>query len=216
MNPRCQDVLERAAAFVDNETDARWNAGIAAHLAACPQCAREIEQQRQMKALVRQHTQRVAAPAPLRARIRHALAQGPARFGFWEHVHQIFWWRPLPAIATAAVLMFVPSVLTYYFSRPAPAAVTRLEFAAAEASLEGEVICIDCFLLDELHLQHGHDTSHRYGLRTADGKILTIAAFEKGGELLQRAAHMHKHRVRVHGRLLPEQRYLQVNDFSIL
>ncbi|NUM74785.1 zf-HC2 domain-containing protein [candidate division KSB1 bacterium] len=215
MNPRCQDVLDRAAAFVDNETDARWNAVIAAHVEACPQCARELDQQRQMKALVRQHTQRMAAPALLRARIRHALAQEPARFGSWEQLRQIFLWRPLPAIAIAAVLMFVPSVLTYYFSRPAPA-VTRLEFAAAEASLEGEVICIDCFLLDELHLQHGHDASHRFGLRTADGKILTIAAFDKGGELLQRAANIHKHRVRVHGRLLPEQRYLQVNDFSIL
>lgn len=215
MNPRCQDILDRAAAFVDNETDARWNAGIAAHLAACPQCAREIEQQRQMKALVRQHTQRMAAPALLRARIRHALAEAPARFDFWEQLRQIFSWRPLSAIATAAVLMFVPSVLTYYLSRSAPAA-TRLEFTAAEASLEGEVICIDCFLLDELHLQHGHDASHRFGLRTADGKILTIAAFDKGGELLQRAANMHKHRVRVQGRLLPEQRYLQVKDFSVL
>lgn len=215
MKTRCQEVKARAAAFVDNETDANWASVIAAHVEACPQCAREVDHQRQMKALVQQHTQRVTAPAPLRARIRHALAQGPARFGFWVHVHQIFEWRPLPAIATAAVLMFVPSVLTYYLSRPAPAA-THLEFAAAEASLEGEVICIDCFLLDELHLQHGHDTSHRFGLRTADGKILTIAAFEKGGELLQRAATMHKHRVRVQGRLLPEQRYLQVSDFSVL
>lgn len=215
MTPRCQDVKERAAAFIDNETDAKWTSVIAAHVEACPQCARELEQQRQMKALVQQHVQHVNAPATLRARIRHALAESPARFGFGEQLRQMFLWRPLPAVATAALLMFVPSVLTYYFARPAPA-TTRPEFAAAEASLEGEVICIDCFLLDELHLQHGHDTSHRFGLRTTDGRILTIAAFDKGGELLQRAANMHKHRVRVQGRLLPEQHYLQVNDFSVL
>lgn len=215
MKARCQEVQERAAAFIDNEADARWASAIAAHLKICPQCARDVDQQRQMKTLVHQHAQRLNAPAPLRAKIRHLLAASPARYGFWEEIRHIFSWRPLPALATAAMLMLLPSVLTYYFSRPAPAA-PHAELVTAEASVEGEVICIDCFLLDELHLKHGHDTSHRFGLHTTDGRILSIMAFEKGSELLLRAADTHRLRVRVHGRMMAEQRFFQVKEFSVL
>lgn len=211
----CEQVIARAAAFIDRELDETTAAAVAEHVGKCPNCAQEVQQQRQMKLLVQQHARRVTAPASLRARLQQALADYPARYGFGEQLRQLFRWQPVPALATLAVLLLLPGLLVYFTMR-APSAAEAGRFQAIDASLEGEIICIDCVMLDELQLAHGHDASHRFGLRTAEGRILTIVAFEKGNELMQQAAVWHKHRVLVHGRLLPERACVQVRDFSML
>ncbi len=211
MTMPCEQVIAKAAAFIDRELDETTAAAVAEHIGKCANCAQEVQQQRQMKLLVQQHARRVTAPASLRARLQQALADYPARYGFGEQLRQLFRWQPVPALATVALLLLLPSLLVYFAMRPPTAARHEVE-----TSLEGEIICIDCVMLDELHLAHGHDASHRMGLRLAGGKILTVAAFDKGHEFLQQAALRHHQRVRVHGRLLPNQAYLLVHDFSML
>ncbi len=211
----CAQVTARAAAFIDRELDEATAAAVAEHVEKCPNCVQEVQQQRQMKLLVQQHARRVTAPASLRVRLQQALVDYPARYGFVEQVRQLFRWQPVPALATLAVLLVLPGLLVYFAMR-APGSAAAGRFHAIEASVEGEIICIDCIVLDELQLAHGHDASHRFGLRTTEGRILTILAFEKGNELMQQAALMDKHRVLVHGRLLPERSCVQVRDFSML
>ncbi|MDZ7268784.1 MAG: zf-HC2 domain-containing protein [candidate division KSB1 bacterium] len=215
MTLQCEQVIAKAAAFIDRELDETTAAAVAEHIAKCPHCAHEVRQQREMKLLVQQHARRLTAPAALRARLQQALADYPTRYSFGGQVRQLFRWQPVPALATLVVLLLLPAVLVYFAMRT-PARVDVSRFPAIEASFEGEIICIDCLLLDALQIVHGHDASHRCGLRTAEGGIVTLIAHDKGNELMQQAATRHNQRVLVHGRLLPKQAYLQVRDFSML
>src|SRR5689334_5882067 len=70
----CADIANLIHAFVDDELEAGPAAEMAAHLRHCPQCARLVEDQRQLSRAVRREATRHAAPERLRARILAGVA----------------------------------------------------------------------------------------------------------------------------------------------
>lgn len=211
MTSTCQQVQLQIAGFVDRELDPAQAQSVSRHLQDCPGCAAAANDQQSIKSLVREKSPAFAAPSHLRAAIRHRLEREPAVFKFWANVRQLFELQPLPAIATVVALMFLSSLATYFtYSRRASPAGEGATFVAGR--LEGEVVCIDCDLLDLLKTAYVHDATHRVGLRCPDGRLWSILRSEKSEAL---SSQMHR-RVRVVGNLSEKTHYLEIREFSLI
>lgn len=71
----CTESHSKMSAFADGELDASTARQLTQHLAHCPDCAKACEQLQALRAAVRQHGVRHAAPAALQQRLRQALQE---------------------------------------------------------------------------------------------------------------------------------------------
>ncbi|MCG3120178.1 MAG: hypothetical protein ALAOOOJD_02803 [bacterium] len=215
MPSTCKEIQEQFAGYVDQELEPAQASRIAQHLQNCPGCTAEVNAQQSLKTLVHERARHAPAPIHLRAAIRRQLAQETAGAGFWAQLQQLWQRRPLPALATAVVLMLLSATLTYFvFQNPArPAGPSGAAFIAGY--IEGEVVCIDCDLLDALKQTYTHDETHRVGVRCHDGKVWSILQSPKGRELMHDVNHFHK-QVRVTGNLFQDSHYIEVQQFSVI
>ncbi|UQV43989.1 anti-sigma factor [Janthinobacterium lividum] len=69
----CKESRDRMSAYADGELDARTAQQLTQHLAHCPDCARACEQLHALRAAVRKHGMRHAAPTALQQRLHQAL-----------------------------------------------------------------------------------------------------------------------------------------------
>lgn len=209
MTASCEQIQEQLAGYVDRELEPSQANTVSRHLRDCPGCAEEADAQQKIKNLVRAKSAPVAAPAPLRAAIRR-LYQENSGFGFWRQLRQLFALQPAPALAAVAMI-FLSGLLTYFvFSRPSPLASRDTPFITG--SIEGEIICIDCNLLDLLKATYVHDAAHRVGVRCHDGQLWSILRTEKSQVLF---GQMHRH-VRIIGNLFENMQYVEISEFSFI
>ncbi len=210
MTSPCKQIQEQLAGYVDRELEPAQANTVSRHLQDCPGCAEEADAQQKIKNLVRAKSASVAAPAPLRAEIRR-LYQENSGFGFRTQLRQLFALQPAPTLATAAAVIFLSGLLTYFiFSRPSPPAGRDAQFITG--SIEGEIICIDCNLLDLLKTRYVHDAAHRVGVRCQDGRLWSILRSEKSQELF---GQIHR-QVRIVGNLFENMRYVEISAFSFI
>jgi mycothiol system anti-sigma-R factor len=205
----CKQIQEQIAGYLDRELEPAQANTVSRHLLDCPGCAEEMNVQQKMKELVREHAPHLAAPAHVRAEVRRRLHQEIPGFGFCRQLQQLFQRKPLPALAAAVMLMLLSGVATYSFL-PKPIQFGREAFVTG--SIEGEIICIDCDLLDLLKTAYIHDATHRLGVRCADGHIWSIISSEKSKTL---SVNMHR-QVRITGRLFANMQYIEVGEFSFI
>jgi len=211
MTSTCQQVQQQIAGYVDRELEPVQSQNVSRHLQGCPGCAAAANDQQKMKSLVRERSAALAAPLRLRAAIRRSLEREHDGAGFWTHVWQLFELQPLPALASVVALMFLPGLLTYFaFSRSAP--LTGDDAAFVAGRLEGEIICIDCDLLNLLKTAFAHDAAHRVGLRCPDGRLWSILRSEQSEALSTQM----RRRVRVVGKLSEKMQYVEIREFSII
>lgn len=211
MTSTCQQVQQQIAGYVDRELEPAQSQTVSRHLQDCPGCAEAAHTQQKIKNLVREKSAALATPAHLRSTIRRNLTRENFGFSFWAHVQQLFTLQPLPALATVAGLVFLSGLLTYFvFSPSAHLAGGNTTFVAG--TLEGEIVCIDCDLLNSLKTKNVHDAAHRVGVRCPDGRLWSVLRSEQSAAL---ASQMHR-RVHVVGNLFEKMRYVEIREFSII
>jgi mycothiol system anti-sigma-R factor len=211
MTSPCKQIQEQIAGYVDRELDTPQVNVVSRHLQDCPGCAEEANAQQKMKDLVRDNARSIPAPARVRAEIRRRLDQEIFGFGFWEQIRRLFLLQPAPAIATAIVMMMASGLTTYFvFQKQVQRASSYEQFFAG--SIEGEIICVDCDLLDIVKTPYTHDAAHRVGVRCPDGHVWSLLRSEKSQAL---SANMRR-RVRIVGRLFEQMQYVEVEEFSLI
>jgi mycothiol system anti-sigma-R factor len=214
MSEACKEIQDQIAGYVDQEIEPVQASSIAQHLGKCPGCAQEASTQREVKALVHEHAKLVPAPAHVRAEIRHTLERASSRFGFLSQLRTLFELQPLPTMATAIILVALSGIGTYYFSQGrAQSRGSNVQFV--DGSLEGEIICVDCTLMDMTAIPYTHDAFHRLGLRCKDGRLWSILPSAKGRELARDPSRFHR-QVRLVGHLFQNMQYIEVKEFSLI
>lgn len=213
MREDCKEIQHQIAGYVDHEIDPRQADTISRHLEACSGCAEEANAQQRVKEIVHERAKDVAAPPHLRAQVRRCLNCFPSFSGFWAQFRYLLQLRPLPTIAMAMTMVLFASFATYFGAR---AALNRasLDTVMVEGHLEGEIVCIDCILLQLARAQFVHDATHRLGMRCQDGHLWAIIPSEKSRGLSEQVSTSHRH-VQITGQLFPRLHYIQVKDFSL-
>jgi len=82
------------------------------------------------------------------------------------------------------------------------------------SQIEGEVICVDCDLLDISKTPYIHDQSHRVGVRCYDGSYWIIRQTPKGVEPSSFNKQMHR-RIRIKGLFFPNKRLVDVTELVV-
>jgi mycothiol system anti-sigma-R factor len=220
MTSDCQEVREALSGFVDEELAPDRRGEIATHLQACPGCNTQAQVQRAVKTLLHDHSPHDAAPHHLRARIMHHLRHPAQRdsLSFGSLLRRLFEFQRAPAFASLGLLIALAATIALWggsrlaqkTEQPDPLAVTW------DGQLEGEIVCIDCTLLDVLQTPYTHDSSHRLGVRCTDGHFWSILQSAKGSELSSKANMAEPRRIRLKGRIFPAQHQVEVTDFSFI
>ncbi|MBE3024749.1 anti-sigma factor [Janthinobacterium sp. BJB1] len=129
----CTESRDRMSAFADGELDALAARQLTRHLAHCPDCAQACAQLLALRAAVRQHGTRHAAPASLHQQIRQALlGEGSAA----KEVPRRRKWAQLPwawinlGVAGASTAAFAVT-LALYLSVPSDAERLDQEIVAS-------------------------------------------------------------------------------------
>ena len=65
----CRDVVDRLSPFLDDELDPVASQEVSRHLDSCPDCAADLERQRQLSESLRRDLEYHRAPDLLRARV---------------------------------------------------------------------------------------------------------------------------------------------------
>lgn len=214
MSEDCKEIQEQIAGYIDQEIEPRQTEIVSRHLHQCPACAGEAALQKHVKKEVTDHTKKVIAPPYLRAQIRRTLDRYGSGVGFWAELRQLFRWQPIPAFAAVFALLLLPALITFYMARGQVSGKLS-QPAMVTGSLDGEIICVDCTLLQLISAPFTHDSTHRIGLRCKDGKIWNILRSQKGQELIQATATFPR-RVRVEGHLFPDNYYIEVKAFNLI
>lgn len=217
MKSKCQEVRDLLSGFVDEEISPAIIHEIATHLENCRGCSDEEKAQRAVKILLRTRAPHPVAPEHLRARILHNLRTQPARLSFWSLLRRLFEFQPLPAIAAVVLLIALTAGIAFWGSRAMlekPDDSDPLTLIM-NSQMEGEIVCIDCTLLDVTKTPYAHDRTHRLGLQCDDGYFWNILQTAKGGELSEVQNLWHR-RVRVKGHIFHEQHIVEVTDFAII
>src|SRR5574341_687128 len=214
MSEACKEIQDQIAGYIDQEIEPGRASSISQHLNRCPGCAQQADTQKEVKELVREHAQHVAAPSHLRAEVRRRLDREPFRFGFWGAWRYLFQQKPLAAIAATMALIVLSSFATYY------AVQSRMNqngdnTSFVDGNLEGEIICVDCTLMDITQAKYTHDAAHRFGLRCKNGGIWSILPSAKGRELLQNP-NCFQRQVRIVGYLFQNTHYIEVKQFTLI
>jgi hypothetical protein len=150
----------------------------------------------------------------VRAEIRRTLERESSRLGFLSQLRALFERQPLPVIATAVILMMLSGFATHFFL-PSQTVFSGDDVQFVDGSLEGEIICVDCTLMDMTDTQYAHDAIHRLGLRCKDGRLWSILPSDLGRELARDPSRFRRP-VRLVGHLFQSVRYIDVKEFSLI
>ncbi len=214
----CQELEPLLTAYVDGELLGQENKTVEEHLKQCRHCQKQIEQQSALKKLLRERYRMETTPAHVRARIRRWLSSNQPVPGFLELLGEAF---TLHRFKGALALMTLLFFIGYPYLRGVVHPSEQVEgFALGPdqvelkpVEVEGEVLCVDCELLDKANLPHAHDADHRMGIKTPAGKIWNIIPSGKGKALLHNDQLIHK-RLRVKGYAYPGGVYLNVERYQ--
>ncbi|MDZ7292648.1 MAG: zf-HC2 domain-containing protein [candidate division KSB1 bacterium] len=214
MSKICKKIQDKIAGYIDQEIEPSQAGKISRHLEDCPGCAQEVSAQKTVKALVHQYGRHVPASAHLRAAIRHRLENSLIRLGFLNQLRDLFQLNPLPAIASVLGLILFSGLATHYAFQAGLNRVSS-DLQYVEGRIEGEIVCIDCLLLELTHAQFTHEATHRIGLRCKDGKVWCILLSEKSRDLFQDPGMLHRY-VQLEGHLFQRTHYIEVKKFSFI
>jgi mycothiol system anti-sigma-R factor len=214
MSEACKEIQDQIAGYVDQEIEPGRASSISQHLHRCPGCAQQADTQKEVKQWVQENAPHVAAPPHLRGEVRRRLDREPFRFGFLGALQYLFQQKPLPATAATIGLIVLSSFITYY-SVPGRMHQNGGTPGFVDVSLEGEMVCVDCTLMDIRQAQYTHDATHRFGLRCKNGNIWSILPSEKGRELMQHPGCLQR-QVRIVGYMFQNTHYIEVKEFSLI
>ncbi|MDZ7343742.1 MAG: zf-HC2 domain-containing protein [candidate division KSB1 bacterium] len=214
MSEACKKFQDQIAGYIDHEIEPNQTEMVSRHLHQCSACAEETARQQRIKKQVADHLPRAITPPYLRAQIRRTLDRYGHGQNLWSELRQLIRWHPIPAFAIVIALLVMPTLVTYYMVRQ-PGSGQISQPALIAGSLEGEMICVDCALLQALSTPFAHDSTHRIGLRCNDGKIWNILRSPKGQELIQATTTLPQ-RVRVEGHLFRNSYYVEVKTFNLI
>ena len=214
MSEACKEIQDQIAGYIDQEIEPGRASSISQHLNHCPGCAQQADTQKEVKTLVQVKAQHFAAPPHLRAEVRRRLEREPFRFGFLSALQYLFQQNPLPATAATIGLILLSSLVTYY-AVPGRMDQNAGALGFVDVSLEGQMICVDCTLMDITQTPYTHDATHRLGLRCKNGKIWSILPSEKGRELMQ-TPECFQQQVRIVGYMFQNTHCIQVKEFSLI
>jgi hypothetical protein len=155
----CEEIAERALAFVDGQMAAEAREPYEAHLEGCAPCARRVRFEAGFNRLLRERLAPAEPPRRLVARVRRRLARH-ALAGY------------AVAAALAAVLALPPLL-----GHPAGIAGWRALLDPSSGSLVGVLVCVECERAqrppaDQRRCRGAH---HHTGVRSDDGSLWTIA-----------------------------------------
>ncbi|MDQ7064117.1 MAG: zf-HC2 domain-containing protein [candidate division KSB1 bacterium] len=214
----CQELEPLLTAYVDGELVEKEIVEVEEHLQICRTCREQIDLQSSMKKLLRERYRTENTPLHVRARIRRMLFGSRPVPGFMEMLAEAFaLHRFKGAFALVTLLFFVGypylSAVVRTGGRISGFALGRDHVELKPVEVEGEVLCVDCELLEKAHLTHTHEADHRMGIKTPDGKIWNIIPAGEGKNLLHNDKLMHK-KLRVRGYAYPGGVYLNVERFQ--
>jgi len=217
MKSTCEEISDKLSGFVDGEIGAAALEDIAAHLERCPDCRDKENTQRAVKAVLSNPELRQAPPHDVRARIMRAVERQPEGFSFGALVQRLFEFQPLPAFASVVVVIGLSAILAFWGGKTMFTNNTAEEPLALlmNAQMEGEVVCIDCELLNISKTPYVHDDNHRLGLRCKDGHFWNILQTSKGSELSSVGHLMHR-RIIVKGHIFPTQHLVEVTEYTVI
>ena len=205
-----QDLL---AGYVDGEIDEHAVAAVEQQINQSTELAAEVEAQRRVKGMLKEQAEHVIAPAHLKARIHRELHKRSGNRGFIEHLRELLLWQPVPTFATALLLIFLSSAVTYYGTSSSRLASPVSEQLLADGTIAGTVTCVDCEIQKRFHQNPNHNAQHRGGILTADGSLYSVLPNGNGHDLLQNARMGQQ--IKIAGDLLTMVRYVHVSDYSV-
>lgn len=127
---QCKESHSKLSAFADGELDAPAAAQLTQHLAQCPDCARACAQMLALRAAVRTHGTRHAAPDALHQRLRAALQEEAGESKAARRARRGRQWGRLPwawinfGVASASTAALAVTLLLYLSQ---PSATERLD-----------------------------------------------------------------------------------------
>ncbi|RMD92861.1 MAG: hypothetical protein D6814_16350 [Calditrichaeota bacterium] len=213
----CKDIEPLLTAYIDAELGSDDVKMVEAHLSQCVECAEKLEKERGIKRMVHEHYRMEVTPVHLRARIRRTIAEGRAAIpGFFELIAQAFTLHKLKG-AFAFVALFLLVTFPYFkgiYSTPdfsQTMAQTEMN-KKSPVELVGEVLCVDCEILDQAHIPHHHEPGHRMGIKTANGQIWNFIPDEQGKKLLHNNSLMNQ-KIKIEGFAYPNGNYVDIKSF---
>jgi anti-sigma factor (TIGR02949 family) len=217
MKSTCEEISDRLSAFVDGEIGAAAIEDIAAHLEQCPGCSDKEKTQRAVKSALNNPALRTATPHDARARIMRAIERQRERLSFGSLVQRLFEFQPVPAFASIIGVVALTGILSLWGGHKMFSTTTAEEPLALlmNTEMEGEVVCIDCELLNISKTPYVHDYKHRLGLRCNKGHFWSILQTAKGSELSSVGHLMHR-RIIVKGHIFPTQHLVEVTDYTVI
>lgn len=121
----CKNAKRFMTPWIDRELQAATGQELLSHLERCPDCKREFELERRLKAMLAERVPRLSAPPHLYQLIVTALDAPPVRRSWGERLSEVLLVRPrigFAAIAAAALVVMttVTSLLYSTFQPPPP------------------------------------------------------------------------------------------------
>src|SRR5882762_7959072 len=115
----CQESKTVLGAYLDGEIELMRSVELEEHLTACPECRRDLEEQRSLGGLLRNPGLRYTAPAGLRESIRASLSEtkqpetkpGPRP----QRTSGSRWWPALQWGAVAALCVVLAGATLFWF-----------------------------------------------------------------------------------------------------
>ena len=216
MGKNCGDIAPLLTGFIDGEINETEKILVQEHLKYCSHCAKVVETEQAIKKLVKKQYRFEKAPVQLRSRIRRMLADERHIAGFFEMLAEAFALHKIKgglAIAALAVLMVLPYIKQNAFFANAGQNFVASNNGHHYISFEGEVICLDCEVLQRANKVAQHTPDHRIGIKTADGRVWNIMATTVGKKILHDGDLIHK-KIKIEGVSFPNELYLDVEKFG--
>jgi len=217
MNSHCEEIREQLSGYVDEETAPEIRRQIATHLEQCPACNDQEKIQRAVKGLLLQRPPHEPVPHHLQARVLYQLRTSAARPPFTALLRRLIEYRPVATFAMAGAALMLVATLTWWGGGMAARHEDHDRPLALQANsqMEGEMVCIDCELLNVSKTPYVHDARHRLGLRCKNGFYWNILQAGKGPELCALRDALHR-QVLVKGHIFAAQHQIEVTDFTVI
>ncbi len=212
----CSDIEDLLTAYVDQELDENHVKEVQEHLAVCRHCTEKLEAEKRVKSWLKDGYRIEPTPVHLRARIRRLIYEGKKIPGFFELIKEAFTFHKVKgALALLALLFFI----TYPYIRMGLLDHRPAGFYVQKSSklepieLVGEVLCVDCEILNLTIKDHQHEDDHRLGLKAPDGRIWQFLPVGEGRKLLHDEKLIRK-KIKIEGYTFPDGMYVTVEHFQ--